>query len=355
MSRETPPSLAMLPLAQFRRFFSAHPLLFLFLLAPQVEYLTGSSQLSWLIANPPLFFLFLVQNLGSYGLAVVLAREAQIRWRKGWASIILLGSVYGILNEGIGAGTLFNPDSAAFGVLGSYGRWLGVNWVWATGLVMLVHPVFSVSLPILQHRLALPETRGRSLVGSRGLGLAVVGLGIDALGTLIFVGTIRHFFAGPILWTGSCLVMAALVVAAYLVPRDLLRPKVDTPRVRPLSFFILGTVFIWGVTLGGDFLVNLNVPPIVVAFFFIAIGGLALIWVLRNVGQNSNQRHLVALAAGLVASLIPMGFFGQLGSGIGLLPVVVVDLFGVLFFVRLWNKYNSVHAEEKAKSRVPSS
>jgi len=117
-----------------------------------------------------------------------------------------------------------------------------------------------------------------------------------------------------------------------------------------LSFFILGAVFIWGVTLGGDFLVNLNVPPIVVAFFFIAIGGLAFIWVLRNVGQNSNQRHLVALAAGLVVSLIPMGFFGQLGTGIGLLPVVVVDLLGVLFFVRLWKKYNSVHAEENTKS-----
>src|SRR2546430_12353732 len=97
----------MLPLAQVRRFFSAHPLLLLFLLAPQVEYLTGSSQLSWLIGNPPLFFLFLLQNLGSYGLAVVLARESQIRWRKGWASVILLGSAYGILNEGIGAGTLF--------------------------------------------------------------------------------------------------------------------------------------------------------------------------------------------------------------------------------------------------------
>jgi len=45
-----------------------------------------------------------------------------------------------------------------------------------------------------------------------------------------------------------------------------------------------------------------------------------------------------------------MGFFGQLGTGIGLLPVVVVDLLGVLFFVRLWKKYNSVHAEENAKS-----
>src|SRR5438128_7502664 len=151
----------MLPLTQVRRFFSAHPLLFLSVLEPHVDSLRCSSQLSWLIANPPLFFLFLVQNLGSYGLAVVLAIEAQIRWRKGWASIILLGSAYGILNEGIGAGTLFNPDSAAFEVLGSYGRWFGVNWVWAVGLVMLVHPLFSVSLPILQHRLALPETRGR--------------------------------------------------------------------------------------------------------------------------------------------------------------------------------------------------
>ena len=106
---------------------------------------------------------------------------------------------------------------------------------------------------------------------------------------------------------------------------------------------------------GQSALANLNVPPIVVAFFFVAIGGLALIWVLRNVGQNSNQRHLVALAAGLVASLIPMGFFGQLGTGIGLFPVVIVDLLGVLFSVRLWKKHNSVHAEENTKSRVPSS
>src|SRR5207247_8041180 len=105
----------MLPLTQLRRFFSAHPLLFLFLLAPQVEYLTGSSQLSWLIGNPPLFFLFLVQNLGSYGLRVVLAREARIRGRKGWARVILLGSVYGICKERSGACTAFNPDRSAFG------------------------------------------------------------------------------------------------------------------------------------------------------------------------------------------------------------------------------------------------
>ena len=335
-------------LVRVRRFFSAHPLLFLVLLAPQVEYFTGSSQLSWLIGSPPLFFGFFAQNLGSYGLAIALIREAQIRWRKGWASIILLGSAYGILNEGIGAATLFNPDSSAFGVLGSFGRWLGVNWVWGVGLVVLVHPLFSVSLPLLQHRLALPKTRGRSFLGNRGLGLAVVGLGIDAVGTLLFVGTIRHFFAGPVLWAGSCAVMAVLVAAAFVVPKDLLRTRADAPRFRPFGFFVLGLVFIWGVTLGGDFLTNLNLPPVIVASFFIAVGGLALFWVLRNIGQNGNKHQLVGLAGGLVASLIPMGFFGQLGSGIGLAPVVAVDLLAALFFARLWRKYNTTRSVTSA-------
>lgn len=314
-------------------------MLFLILLAPQVEYLTGSSQLSWLVGSPPLFFLFLFQNLGSYGLAVVLIREAGIRWQKGWASILLLGSAYGILNEGIGAATLFNPDAIAFGDIGSYGRWLGVNWVWATGLVLLVHPLFSVSLPILEHRLALPKTRGKSLLQQRGIFLSLVGLGIDGVGTLLFVGTIRNFWAGPALWAGSCAVMAMLIVAARLVPQNMLRTQSTFPRVRPLIFFLLGVLFIWLVNFGGAILVHAGVLPILVALFFIALGGLSLLWTFRNIGQNRNGPHLVALAAGLVGSLIPMGFFGQLNAGIGVIPVAAVDLLAVLFFITLWKKY----------------
>jgi hypothetical protein len=48
-----------------------------------VEYLTGSTQLSAIILNPPLFLIFLGQNIGFYGSGVLSIREARIRWGKG--------------------------------------------------------------------------------------------------------------------------------------------------------------------------------------------------------------------------------------------------------------------------------
>ena len=300
--------------------------------------MTGSSQLSWAVGSPPLFLSFLVQNLGSYGLAVVLIREARIRWRKGWASVLLLGAAYGIINEGIGAATLFNPDSSSLGPLGTYGRLLGVNWVWATGIILIVHPLFSVALPILQHRLAFPAIKEKSLVGSLGLRLAFVGLGIDAVATLLFVGTIRHFFAGPVLWAGSWIAIVLLIIASRIAPRDIIRIRNSLPHARPFIFFLLGAILIWAVNLGADFLIQLRTIPALVSLFFVGLGGLALLWVLRNIGRSLSERHKVALVAGLVASLMPMGFFGQIGSGIGMVPVILFDMVVVLFLYRLWRK-----------------
>jgi len=57
----------------------AHPLLFLLLLTPGIpEYLSASSQLTVMVINPVLFFLFLAANLGLYGSGVILIREAMI-------------------------------------------------------------------------------------------------------------------------------------------------------------------------------------------------------------------------------------------------------------------------------------
>ncbi len=57
-----------------------------------------------------------------------------IRWRKGWASVFLLGFAYAILEEGLALRTLYNPLAGPVGILGYYGHWLGVNWVWTVGL-----------------------------------------------------------------------------------------------------------------------------------------------------------------------------------------------------------------------------
>ena len=338
MEGSSPPGLALI--GHGKRLFQRHPALFLGLLAPMVEYLSGSTRLSWLVLNPLLFFAFLAQNLGSYGLAVLLIREAQVRWGKGWATVLLLGAAYGIVNEGIGAATLFNPnDSATLGIVATYGHWVGVNWVWATELVLIIHPVFSVSLPILLLGLALPETRGRTILSLPEVRWALLGLAIDAAGTLVFVGEVRHFYAGPILWGGCVGVIALLAVAAYRVRPDLLRPTRAGPTVRPVTMFAFGVAFFVLLTFGGDALASNGILPLLVALFFVGIGALGLAWVVRHVGRGRNELVLVALCAALVAVLIPQGFFGQLGTGLGLVPVVAGDLLVVLFLVHLGRKY----------------
>jgi hypothetical protein len=73
-----------------------------------------------------------------------------------------------------------------------------------------------------------------------------------------------------------------------------------------------------------------------VSLFLVALGALALLWVFRNVGRARNELHKVSLSAGFVASMIPMGFFGQIGTGIGVVPVIAFDSLAVLFLYHLW-------------------
>src|SRR2546430_16964548 len=101
-----------------------------------------------------------------------------IRWKKGWASIFLLGVAYGIVEEGLALWTLFNPLAQPVGVLGFYGHWLGVNWVWTVGL-LIFHSVYSFGLPIFLFGLFFPEMKSKSLVsGTRGT-FCILGLFID--------------------------------------------------------------------------------------------------------------------------------------------------------------------------------
>src|SRR5207245_3857364 len=119
------------------RFLKSHPLLFLLLLTPGIpEYLSASSQLTLLVISPLIFFGLLLANLGLYGSGVILIREAMIRWKKGWASVFLLGVAYGIVEEGLAVWTLFNHLAQTVGVLGFYGHWLGVYSIWSVGLLV---------------------------------------------------------------------------------------------------------------------------------------------------------------------------------------------------------------------------
>jgi len=69
----------------------------------------------FLVLSPFYFFLQLALNTGLYLPGALLIREAMIRWKKGWASVLLLGAAYGILEEGTALGTLFNTAPVEYG------------------------------------------------------------------------------------------------------------------------------------------------------------------------------------------------------------------------------------------------
>src|SRR5713226_10351402 len=220
-------------------YLKAHPLLFLILLTPGIpEYLSGSSSLSALAVNPVLFFLFLGANIGLYGSGVILIREAMIRWRKGWASVFLLGVAYGIVEEGLALWTLFNPLAQPVGNLGFYGHWLGVNWVWTVGL-LIFHSVYSIGLPIFLFGLIFPEFKSKSLVSMRGVRISVLGLTIDSILLFMLESAIYGPYnpgAGLMLFSG--IVITIFVIAARKLPGDFLRMRLSEPKWGPRKFAI---------------------------------------------------------------------------------------------------------------------
>lgn len=66
--------------------------------------------------------------------------------------------------------SFFDPNWMDLDILGVYGRWAGVNWVWSLELT-LYHAVFSIAIPILLVELLFPEAREQSWVGRKGRGL----------------------------------------------------------------------------------------------------------------------------------------------------------------------------------------
>jgi hypothetical protein len=138
------------------------PILLLFFLSPLIgEGLSGST--------PPLAFLNPAVTLllaCLYGSGALLVRDYARRWQKGWRSILVLGAAYGIIEEGIMVRSFFNPAWKDLGVLGTYGRWLGTNWVWAEWLA-IYHAIFSITIPIFLVELTFPQSKTRIWLSSK--------------------------------------------------------------------------------------------------------------------------------------------------------------------------------------------
>jgi hypothetical protein len=277
----------------FKRLLS--PGLVLFILSPVVaELISGSS--------PPLVFFnpfLLVINIVLYGSGAILVRELAFRWKKGWPSIMILGAAYGLIEEGPGLKSLFNPNYP--GVDGAFGRWMGVNWIWTVGMTAY-HVVISIAVPILLVTLMFPEKRDQPWVKGRTLAILAALLALDA-GFLNLV--FAPYSPGPELYILTLGAIAALIVLAGIFPHPYFKPvSVKAPKV--LWMFLFG--FLWTILLYLTTLIPaaLKLPvPVVIAIVlaYYALSALVFLKVTGN-GSALTDRHKLALASGFIGIFI---------------------------------------------------
>ncbi|MDY7077154.1 MAG: hypothetical protein SXV54_09545 [Chloroflexota bacterium] len=269
---------------------STRPALVLFFLAPVIgELLSGSS--------PPVEFFnpFVLLILAAlYGSGAILIRELRVRWGKGWPTVFALGAAYGIVEEGLMVKSFFDPDWMDLGLLGSYGRWAGVNWVWSLQLT-IYHAVFSIAIPILLVELIFPARRDEPWVGRRGM---------TGLSLLLLADVLLGFFAltpyrPPFV---PYLLAIVVTVALFLIARRL-PARCVTPRprrmVRPLWFALLGFCATLVFFVIQWVLPEIGQPVPLTILTSVALVALAA-WGVRQMSRSGawTDEHRLALAGG---------------------------------------------------------
>jgi hypothetical protein len=175
-----------------------------------------------------------------FGGGAILIRDLVKRWGKGWASLLVLGAVYGIVREGLMLRSFFDPSWQDIEVLGSYGRWLGINWIWSLDRT-IYHAVISIAIPVFLTEVMFPAFRKKIWLGKW---VSIVLAIVFALNIIFgyFFGT--DYQPGAVQYWLTVVAAAVLFVAAWKLPvgsEDLKTVNVKPPIVFWLTGF-LGTI-----------------------------------------------------------------------------------------------------------------
>ncbi len=311
------------------------PALVLFLLAPICGELLSSSAPPVEFFNPLTFITLCLL----YGGGAVLVRELAFRWQKGWVSILFLGAAYAIIEEGLMVKSFFDPGWMDIGILGSYGRWLGVNWVWTVELT-IYHAVISIGIPILITTLLFPERKETPWVGKRMFIWIFIFFLLDVIFGFLAMTTYRP----PVVpYLAAIAITIGLIVLAKHI-RDPLTSPTDLPVASGFRFglaaFIMTILFFMTAWVIPNFGVSPVLPILLFGFIVWAAG--AWIWHLSGRG-HSQPSQLAALASGgllffiILAPLVEMDKTrADDPSGMALVGLVALIL--LILFNRLVQK-----------------
>jgi hypothetical protein len=307
------------------------PVMVLFVLSPVIaELLSGSAPPSEFFRFPGLLILTTL-----YGSGAILVRELTVRWKKGWPSLLVLGAAYGIVEEGLMVKSFFDPGWMDLGLLGTYGRWLGVNWVWSLELT-IYHSVISIAIPVMLTEIIFAGRRREPWLGRIGLAFFSCLLAANiALGYLL----LTSYRPGGVAYTITWLLVIALVFLAGRLPVQPFHITVQVVR-RPLWFWLTGflaTALFFVVFAALPHTVLPPVVTVVISLLLVCMVG----WVvIRMSGSGMVWRdiHRLALAAGLLSPMILMSPLQELDAARTDEPagMALVGLLMALFLIGLW-------------------
>lgn len=299
------------------------PLISLILLSPLIaELLSGSSPPREFFN--PIGFLLLV---GLYGSGVLIIRELCVKWEKGWGSILTLGMAYGIMEEGLAVTSFFNPNWVDLGNLGTYGRWLDVNWVWSVWLTIF-HTIFSIALPILIFKLLFPNYKEKRLISDKKLDFVIIIF-------IIVIGIDFRIFSNfpNLFWyILSIIIVISLFGISKKVRPDILRPKNIEPLLSPIWFGIVGFIFTLSMFIINYSLTYIIAFPIIPILLDISEVLLILLFIIIFSGYENNTYHKHAFTCGLLSFFIFLAFIQETN---GMLGMSIVGIFFILFLIYL--------------------
>ena len=227
------------------------PAIGLFFVAPLVaEFLLGNmsiTRLSLLGILAPL-----------YGGGALLIRECVRRSGRGWPSILLLALAYGVLEEAFLTESLFNPDYLGLKLhllQPAFVPAFGVG-AWYTLFVLTLHMIWSISAPVALIETLVQERANSPWIGRVGIGVAagVFAFACISVGAFTVRADPSHFVASRAQFTSSAVIIVALIVLAFCLPR---RPwlsrigRAPNPWIPGFGSFTLASVFLlipskWG-------------------------------------------------------------------------------------------------------------
>lgn len=294
---------------------------FLAFLAPVIaELLSGSAPfIEWLAPHTMLIF------LGMYGAGAILVRELAFRWDKGWASIIVLGAAYGIIEEGIAVKSFFDPKWGDLGELAVYGRYLEVNWVWTVWLT-IYHSMISIALVLVVFSLVYPEYRGTRLLSERRLRIVAAIFVLDILFSAILFVYLQEYVPPAGWYALSFVLVAGLVLLAKRLPKNLVSARHEFPTWSNARFMAIGfltfPVFIaTAMSTPGQLS-----PVFIIALLILMSAGLLLL-LQHKLGASGNDLPKAYFAAGFFSFFILLSFIqefeGAATSSIGGLIFIV--------------------------------